>query len=140
MKLSENDKGYDQKSNICMLSLLPRLRPQLLLQILLLTPRYSIYNIGGIVELNQKTLCACTLLKECISRIDLGINTTITATFTTAIITTTATATTTATTITTSTTILLQLHVRLRALLENFKKYMNIQIIKRKYQQCHSNG
>ena len=49
---SGNNRGYDQKDNICMLPIL-----------LQLLPRYSIYNIDGKFKLNQKTLCACALSK-----------------------------------------------------------------------------
>ena len=48
--------------------------PPLLLLLLLLLLHNSIYNIEETFELNQKTLCACTLSKERISRIDLGID------------------------------------------------------------------
>ena len=61
LELSGNDKGDDQKSNICMLPIL-----------LQLLPRYFICNIARKLEPNQKTLCACKLSKECISRIDLS--------------------------------------------------------------------
>ena len=71
LKFSGNDKGDDQKGNIWMLPRLLQLPALLLLALLL--PHYYIYNIKGKFELNQKTLCACTLTKECISRIDLGI-------------------------------------------------------------------
>jgi hypothetical protein len=53
LKNSGNNKGHDQKGNICMLSIL--------VQLLLLN--YSIYSIVGKFEPNAKTLCACTLSK-----------------------------------------------------------------------------
>ena len=59
LELSGNDKGDDQKGNIFMLPLI----------MLLLLPHYSIYNIEGKIELNQKMPYACTLSKDYISRI-----------------------------------------------------------------------
>jgi hypothetical protein len=57
LEFSGNDKGDDQKDNIWKLPLILQLTTQLLLQL----PHYSIYNLEGKFELNQKTLCACTM-------------------------------------------------------------------------------
>ena len=51
LKNRGNDKGDDQKANICMLSI--QLSP-------LLLPYYSIFSIKEKFEQNQKTLCECT--------------------------------------------------------------------------------
>ena len=53
---SVNNKGDNQKGNICLLSMLLQLPP-------LLLPHYSIYSTKGKFELNSKMLCACTLSK-----------------------------------------------------------------------------
>ena len=67
-ELLGNNKGNNHKGNISMLPQLLKLPP----------PHYYYHTtpftiMGEGIELNQKTLCAFTLSKERISRIDLGI-------------------------------------------------------------------
>ena len=52
LELSGNNKGDDQRGNISMLPLLPKLPPLLLKLQPLLLPCYSIYNMEGKLEIS----------------------------------------------------------------------------------------
>jgi len=57
LEKSANDKGFDQKGNMCMLPILKQLPP-------LLLPDFTLFTaLRRKFELNKKMLCACKLSK-----------------------------------------------------------------------------